>query len=53
MQYEKHPDTGETMVSQKQIDSGLAMGSIKKFAYAWHDLDRFDDDEAAYQRGYW
>jgi hypothetical protein len=51
MQYEKHSDTGDVMITQEQIDSGLAMASIKNHAYAWHDLDRFDDAEAAYQRG--
>lgn len=50
MQYEKHADTGEVMITQEQIDDGLAKGSIKKYAYAWHDLDRFDHQEAAYQQ---
>lgn len=50
MQYEQHTDTGEIMVTQEQIDSGVAMASIKKFAYAWHDLDRFTEDEAARQQ---
>lgn len=51
MQYEVHPDTGEAMITQAQIDQGLSMDSIKRYAYAWHDLDRFDAQEAAEQQG--
>jgi len=50
MQYGTHADTGEVMITQEQIDIGLSMGSIKKHAHAWHDLDRFDDAEAAHQQ---
>ena len=50
LQYEKHADTGEVMVTQDQIDMGLGMTSIKRFAYAWHDSDRFDDTEAQSQQ---
>lgn len=47
MQYERHPDTGEVLLTQDQIDSGLAMASIKKYAYAWHDLDAYTHAEVA------
>jgi REP element-mobilizing transposase RayT len=50
MQYETHADTGAVMVTQAQLESGLSMASIKKYALAWHDLDRFDDEEAQQQK---
>lgn len=50
MQYETHAETGERMVNQAQIERGLSMSSIKRWAYAWHDRDRFDAADAEYQR---
>lgn len=50
MQYECHAETGQVMVTQTQIERALSRSSIKKWAYAWHDRDQFDSQEAEYQR---
>ena len=46
MQYETHPVSGETMITQAQIDKLLAMGSVKRWAYAWHRSDTYTEEEA-------
>src|SRR5699024_8442495 len=44
MQYREHPETGEVMLTQEQIDEGLAaMGdryALHRWAYVWHPYDR-------------
>lgn len=42
MQYRAHPETGETMLTQEQIDEGLAAlgGRLHRWAYVWHTEDR-------------
>lgn len=42
MQYRQHPETGEIMLTQEQIDEGLATlaDRVHKYAYVWHDRDR-------------
>lgn len=51
MQYRHHPETGEVMLTQEQIDEGLASlhargRGIEMFAYIWHqDCRTFDADE--------
>lgn len=42
MQYRAHPETGEVMLTQEQIDEGLKkLGDrLHKWAYVWHDADR-------------
>lgn len=39
MQYEKHPETKEKLIDEKQIIMGLAHKSIKQYAYICHDKD--------------
>lgn len=50
MQYETHPVSGETMITQAQIDKLLAMGSVKRWAYAWHRSDIYTEEEAQEER---
>lgn len=38
-QYEKHPKTGETLLTKEQIESGLARKSVREWAYVMHDKD--------------
>src|SRR5690625_6457684 len=44
MQYREHPETGDVMLTQEQIDEGLAaMGdryALHRWAYVWHPYDR-------------
>ncbi|MEW1979109.1 hypothetical protein AB0271_12185 [Kocuria palustris] len=42
MQYRAHPETGEVMLTQEQIDEGLEQlrDRLHKWAYVWHDADR-------------
>lgn len=42
MQYREHPETGEVMLTQEQIDEGLgALGDrLHRWAYVWHTEDR-------------
>src|SRR5690625_7094178 len=44
MQYREHPETGEVMLTQEQIDEGLAaMGdryALHRWAYVWHPYVR-------------
>lgn len=42
MQYREHPETGEVMLTQEQIDEGLAaLGDrLHRWAYVWHPYDR-------------
>lgn len=45
MQYEKHPVTGETLITEEQIQEGLDHKTIKRWAYAKHDKDIWNDDD--------
>lgn len=42
LQYREHPETGEVMFTQEQIDEGLAaLGDrLHRWAYVWHPYDR-------------
>ncbi|MFJ5862453.1 RNA helicase [Pseudarthrobacter sp. NPDC092439] len=42
MQYRAHPETGEIMLTQEQIDEGLAalQKRLYRWAYVWHPYDR-------------
>ena len=42
LQYREHPETGEVMLTQEQIDEGLAaLGDrLHRWAYVWHPYDR-------------
>lgn len=42
MQYREHPETGEVMLTQEQLDEGLAaLGDrLHRWAYVWHPHDR-------------
>lgn len=39
MQYEKHPETGETLLLEDKIKDALAHRTIKRWAYVMHDKD--------------
>lgn len=39
MQYEKHPDTGEVLLTEEKIKDALAHRTIKRYAYIKHDED--------------
>lgn len=47
MQYLKHPETGETLITEEQIQEGLDHKTIKQWAYVLHDKDRWNDDDEA------
>ncbi|WP_437583158.1 RNA helicase [Paramicrobacterium sp. CJ85] len=42
MQYREHPETGEVMLTQEQLDEGLAVlgDRLHRWAYVWHPHDR-------------
>ena len=42
MQYHRHPDTGEVIFTQVQLDEGLTAltDRLYRWAYIWHDSDR-------------
>ena len=44
VQDEKHPITGESLLTEDRIKDALAHRSIKKFAYVKHDKDIYPDD---------
>lgn len=39
MQYEKHPETGEVLLTEEKIKDALAHRTIKRWAYICHDKD--------------
>lgn len=39
MQYEKHPETGEVLLTEEKIKDALAHRTIKRYAYVAHDAD--------------
>lgn len=41
MQYEKHPKTGEFLLTEEKIKDALAHRTIKRWAYICHDKDLF------------
>lgn len=41
MQYEKHPETGETLLTETKIKDALAHRTIKRWAYICHDADQY------------
>lgn len=43
MQYEKHPETGEELLSEEQIKDALNHRTIKRWAYVCHDKDVFSE----------
>nr|WP_244960733.1 RNA helicase [Pseudoclavibacter chungangensis] len=45
MQYRHHPETGELMLTQEQLDAGFeVLGErLHHYAYVWHDGDRLVD----------
>ena len=45
MQYEKHPETGEQLWSQAQIEEGLDHKTIKEWAWVYHDKDVWSEDD--------
>lgn len=47
MQYEKHPETNETLLTEDTIKSALAHRSITKYAYVMHDKDVYSEADEA------
>jgi len=45
MQYEKHPVTGETLLTEKQIENLISHRTIKEWAYVYHDKDTYDEED--------
>ena len=41
MQYERHPDTGEILLTEDRIKDALAHRTIKRWAYVCHDRDEY------------
>lgn len=39
MQYERHPETGEVLLTEEKIKDALAHRMIKRWAYVCHDRD--------------
>lgn len=48
MQYEKHPETGEILLTREQIKDGLAHRTIKRWAYICHDRDVYSEIDERY-----
>lgn len=55
MQYEKHPETGEILLTEDTIKKALEHKSIKQYAYICHDEDvysqRDEEDDANHIQG--
>lgn len=47
MQYEKHPETNETLLTEETIKTALAHRSITKYAYVMHDKDVYSEADEA------
>lgn len=45
MQYEKHPISGEPLWSVSQIEEGLDHKTITEWAWAYHDKDKWTEDD--------
>lgn len=45
MQYEKHPITGELLLSEDKIKNALAHRTIKRYAYILHDKDMYTKED--------
>lgn len=45
MQYEKHPETGETLLTEDKIKDALAHRTIKRYAYIKHDEDVYTESD--------
>lgn len=55
MQYCKHPDTGEVLITENTIITALAHKSIKRYAYILHDKDVYsekdEEDDSRHKAG--
>lgn len=47
MQYERHPESGELLLTEDTIKSALAHRSITKYAYVMHDKDVYSEADEA------
>lgn len=45
MQYEKHPETGETLITEDKIKEALEHKTIKQWAYICHDKDVYSEKD--------
>lgn len=45
MQYEKHPETGESLLTEEKIKDALAHRTIKRWAYIKHDEDVYSQED--------
>lgn len=43
MQYEKHPDTGEYLMTEERIKDALLHRTINRWAYIYHDKDVYNE----------
>ena len=48
MQYEKHPETGEVLLTEEKIKDALAHRMIKRWAYIRHDEDVYSSLDEEY-----
>lgn len=48
MQYERHPETGEVLLTEEKIKDGLAHRTIKRWAYICHDEDVYSEVDERY-----
>lgn len=55
MQYEKHPTTGEILLTEDTIKKALAHDTIKQYAYIRHDKDTYSEkdekDDPTHKKG--
>lgn len=46
MQYEEHPDTGETLITRERVEAGAAKCGVRdKVTYVRHDKDTYGEDD--------
>ncbi|HBA48496.1 MAG TPA: hypothetical protein DCZ91_12000 [Lachnospiraceae bacterium] len=57
MQYEKHPTTGEVLLTEETIKQALSHDSIMQWAYIRHDKDVYSEkdekDDPSHKQGYY
>lgn len=45
MQYERHPETGEVLLTEDKIKDGLNHRTIKRYAYICHENDVYSEED--------
>lgn len=55
MQYEKHPESGETLLTEEKIKEALSHRTIKRWAYVCHDKDTYsvldEEQDSKHKKG--